>query len=280
MSKIVQNGIKGKVFVRSGLTVATWFLGLSFFFPIFWIILISFRQEKDAGTFPPKILAPFSFENWASVFQRGAGQYLLNSTIASVGSTIIVLVLAYPAAYALSIKPIYRSKDVLAFFLSTKFLPPIAALLPLYLIFKNLHVLDNIWALAVIYVAMNLPLSVWMLRSFLKEIPSELVEAAELDGASTSKILFRVLAPISMPGISATALICFIFTWNEFLLAINLTGFHAATGPVYLVSFITAEGLFFAHLAAVSVIVSLPVVIAGWVAQDNLVRGLSLGAVK
>ena len=127
---------------------------------------------------------------------------------------------------------------------------------------------------------MNLPLAVWMLRSFLKEIPKELVEAAELDGASTPKIIFQVLAPISLPGIAATALISFIFTWNEFLMAINLTGFHAATGPVYLVSFITAEGLFFAHLAAVSIVVSLPVVIAGWVAQDKLVRGLALGAVK
>jgi sorbitol/mannitol transport system permease protein len=188
--------------------------------------------------------------------------------------------LAYPAAYALSIKPIYKSKDVLSFFLSTKFLPPIAALLPLYLILQKLHALDNIIALSILYVSMNLPLSVWMLRSFLKEIPKELVEAAELDGASTPKILYRVLAPISMPGIAATALICFIFTWNEFLLAINVTGFGAATAPVYLVGFVTAEGLFFAHLAAVSIAVSLPVVIAGWVAQDKLVRGLSLGAVK
>ena len=209
-----------------------------------------------------------------------ASTFLLNSAIASIGSTVIVLILAYPAAYALSIKPIYKSKDVLTFFLSTKFLPPIAALLPLYLILQHLHVLDNIWALTVLYVSMNLPLSVWMLRSFLKEIPPELVEAAALDGASTRTILYKVLAPISLPGLASTALICFIFSWNEFLLAINVTGFHAATAPVYLVGFVTAEGLFFAHLAAVSIVVSLPVVIAGWTAQDKLVRGLSLGAVK
>jgi sorbitol/mannitol transport system permease protein len=266
--------------LKSLLTSLTWLISLIFFFPVFWMLLISFRAEKDAGTFPPTIIAPFTFENWSSIFQKGAGQYLINSTIASLVSTLLVLLLAYPAAYALSIKPIYKNKDVLSFFLSTKFLPPIAALLPLYLIFKNLHLLDNIFALTALYVTMNLPLSVWMLRSFMKELPSELVEAAELDGASTTKILTRVLAPISAPGISATALICFIFTWNEFLMAINLTGFHAATGPVYLVSFITAEGLFFAHLAAVSIVVSLPVVIAGWVAQDKLVRGLALGAVK
>ena len=271
---------KAKFFSKSGLTSLTWFISLAFFFPIFWILLISFRQEKDAGTFPPKWISSISFDNYTSVFQKGATTFLLNSAIASIGSTLIVLMLAYPAAYALSIKPIYKSKDVLTFFLSTKFLPPIAALLPLYLILQHLHVLDNIWALTVLYVSMNLPLSVWMLRSFLKEIPPELVEAAALDGASTRTILYKVLAPISLPGLASTALICFIFSWNEFLLAINVTGFHAATAPVYLVGFVTSEGLFFAHLAAVSIVVSLPVVIAGWTAQDKLVRGLSLGAVK
>jgi sorbitol/mannitol transport system permease protein len=265
---------------RFSLSTFSWFLGLLFFFPVFWTLLISFRQEVDAGTFPPKWLAPFTLENYEKVFKVGAKSFLLNSAIASIGSTIVILALAFPAAYALSIKPIKKSKDVLSFFLSTKFLPPIAALLPIYLILKELQLLDNIFALTVFYVAMNLPLAVWLLRSFLKEIPRELVEAAELDGASTIKILYKVLVPISMPGIAATSLICFIFTWNEFLLAINVTGFGAATAPVYLVGFVTAEGLFFAQLSAVSIVVSLPVIIAGWAAQDKLVSGLSLGAVK
>ena len=265
---------------RFSLSTFAWFLGLLFFFPVFWTLLISFRQEVDAGTFPPKWIAPFTLENYEKVFKVGAKSFLLNSAIASIGSTIVILALAFPAAYALSIKPIKKSKDVLSFFLSTKFLPPIAALLPIYLILKELQLLDNIFALTVFYVAMNLPLAVWLLRSFLKEIPRELVEAAELDGASTIKILYRVLVPISMPGIAATSLICFIFTWNEFLLAINVTGFSAAPAPVYLVGFVTAEGLFFAQLSAVSIVVSLPVIIAGWAAQDKLVSGLSLGAVK
>ena len=188
------------------LTTITWFFGLLFFFPIFWITLISFRNEVDAGTFPPKWIATFTLQNYEEVFQKGAKSFLLNSVIASGLSTIIVLMLAYPAAYALSVRPIYKSKDVLSFFLSTKFLPPIAALLPIYLILKEIRGLDNIYALSILYVSMNLPLSVWMLRSFLKEIPKELVEAAELDGASTPKILYKVLAPISRPGIAATAL--------------------------------------------------------------------------
>jgi sorbitol/mannitol transport system permease protein len=271
---------KASLASRFSLSTLAWFLGLLFFFPVFWTLLISFRNEVDAGTFPPKWIAPFTLENYEKVFKVGAKSFLLNSAIASIGSTIVILALAFPAAYALSIKPIKKSKDALTFFLSTKFLPPIAALLPIYLILQKLQLLDNIFALTVFYVAMNLPLAVWLLRSFLKEIPRELVEAAELDGASTIKILYRVLVPISMPGIAATSLICFIFTWNEFLLAINVTGFSAATAPVYLVGFVTAEGLFFAQLSAVSIVVSLPVIIAGWAAQDKLVSGLSLGAVK
>jgi len=282
MSTLKVNKPRQKTSLSSRFSLSTfaWFLGLLFFFPVFWTLLISFRQEVDAGTFPPKWIAPFTLENYEKVFKVGAKSFLLNSAIASIGSTIVILALAFPAAYALSIKPIKKSKDVLSFFLSTKFLPPIAALLPIYLILKELQLLDNIFALTVFYVAMNLPLAVWLLRSFLKEIPRELVEAAELDGASTIKILYRVLVPISMPGIAATSLICFIFTWNEFLLAINVTGFGAATAPVYLVGFVTAEGLFFAQLSAVSIVVSLPVIIAGWAAQDKLVSGLSLGAVK
>ena len=282
MSTLKVNKPRQKASLASRISLSTfaWFLGLLFFFPIFWTLLISFRNEVDAGTFPPKWIAPFTLENYEKVFKVGAKSFLLNSAIASIGSTIVILALAFPAAYALSIKPIKKSKDVLTFFLSTKFLPPIAALLPIYLILQKLQLLDNILALTIFYVAMNLPLAVWLLRSFLKEIPRELVEAAELDGASTIKILYRVLVPISMPGIAATSLICFIFTWNEFLLAINVTGFGAATAPVYLVGFVTAEGLFFAQLSAVSIVVSLPVIIAGWAAQDKLVSGLSLGAVK
>jgi sorbitol/mannitol transport system permease protein len=278
--KVNKQRQKASLASRFSLSTLAWFLGLLFFFPVFWTLLISFRQEVDAGTFPPKWIAPFTLENYEKVFKVGAKSFLLNSAIASIGSTIVILALAFPAAYALSIKPIKKSKDVLTFFLSTKFLPPIAALLPIYLILQKLQLLDNILALTIFYVAMNLPLAVWLLRSFLKEIPRELVEAAELDGASTIKILYRVLVPISMPGIAATSLICFIFTWNEFLLAINVTGFSAATAPVYLVGFVTAEGLFFAQLSAVSIVVSLPVIIAGWAAQDKLVSGLSLGAVK
>jgi sorbitol/mannitol transport system permease protein len=166
------------------------------------------------------------------------------------------------------------------FFLSTKFLPLIAALLPVYLIVQYVGMLDNVYTLVILYTSMNLPIAVWMMRSFLAEVPKEILEAAEVDGAGLFRSLWSIVMPIAVPGLAATALICFIFSWNEFMFAVNLTATRAATAPVFLVGFITSEGLFLAQLCAAATLVSLPVLIAGFAAQDKLVRGLSLGAVK
>lgn len=272
--------VGSKWYKRAFLTVGAWLTALIFFFPIFWMVLISFREEVDAATNPPTLVAKFTLDRYDEVFSRGIGDYVLNSVIAAGLSTLIVLALAFPAAYALTIKPIKKWQDALTFFLSTKFLPAIAALLPLYLIIKTIGLLDNVLMLSVLYLAMNLPLAIWMLRSFLAEVPREIVEAAEMDGCSTPKMFIRILLPMVLPGLGATALIAFIFAWNEFLLAVTLSATSSATSPVYLVGFITSQGLFFASLSAVAVVVSLPVVLAGWFAQGQLVRGLSLGAVK
>jgi sorbitol/mannitol transport system permease protein len=169
---------------------------------------------------------------------------------------------------------------VLFFFLSTKFLPPVAALLPLYLFAKHIGLLDNIWLLIVLYTSMNLPIAVWMMRSFLNEIPKALPEAASIDGANLITLLRKIILPIASPGIAATALICFIFSWNELLFALVLTATVAQTAPVFLTSFVTSEGLFLAQVCAAATMISLPVLIAGFAAQDKLVQGLSLGAVK
>ncbi len=265
---------------RWATTTITWLIGVFFFFPVLWMVVIGLRDERDAATPTPTWFAKISWANYHDVFAQDVLPYLWHSLIAASVSTALAILLAFPAAFALSVRPVPRYRDVMSFFLSTKFLPPIAALLPIYLIVKQIHLLDNIWALAVLYTTMNMPLLVWMLRSFLAEVPREITEAAELDGCGTLRIMGRVLAPISTPGIAASALISFIFAWNEFLLAVNLTATQSGTGPVALISFITSEGLFFAHLAAVSTLVSLPVVIAGVAAQDKLVRGLSMGAVK
>ncbi len=265
---------------RPGLGLVAWAAARFFFFPVLWMLLLSFRNEADAATSPPTFLAPFTLDQFSEVIGRGAMPYLTNSLIAAGFSTLGVLMLALPAAYALSIMPIAKWTDVLFFFLSTKFLPAIAALLPLYLAVKALGMLDNIWTLVILYLAMNLPLAVWMIRSFLSEVPREIIEAAQVDGAGFRIIITKILLPIILPGLAATSLICFIFAWNEFLFAVNLTATQAATAPVFLVGFITSEGLFLARLSAVAVIVSLPVVLAGWAAQDKLVRGMTMGAVK
>jgi sorbitol/mannitol transport system permease protein len=257
-----------------------WVLTIAFFAPVGWMALTSFHSEVNAASNPPAIFAPLTLDGYRELFSRGVKPYLLNSVLASVLSTLVVLVFAVPTAYALSIKPVQKWTDVMFFFLSTKFLPAIAALLPVYLIVKELGMLDNIWTLVILYTAMNLPIAIWMMQSFLAEVPREILEAAEVDGAGLLRSLWSIVRPIAMPGLAATALICFIFSWNEFMFAVNLTATRASTSPVFLVGFITSEGLFLARLCAAATLLSLPVLIAGFAAQDKLVRGLSLGAVK
>jgi sorbitol/mannitol transport system permease protein len=261
-------------------TLTAWALTLLFFAPVAWMVLTSLHIEADAASNPPAIFAPITLDNYSALFDRDVMPYLINSFIASGVSTLLVLLLAVPAAYALSIRPVQKWTDVMFFFLSTKFLPPIAALLPIYLIVQNAGMLDNIFTLVILYTSMNLPIAVWMMRSFLIEVPVAILESASLDGAGLIRTLVSVVMPIAAPGIAATSLICFIFSWNEFMFAVNLTSVSAATSPIFLVGFISSQGLFLAKLCAAATLVSLPVLIAGFAAQDKLVRGLSLGAVK
>jgi sorbitol/mannitol transport system permease protein len=266
------------------LTLLAWLIGILFVLPVLWMILTSFHSEADAATNPPSVTAPLTLQGYAEFFGASTGASpwppLLNSLTASVLSTILVLVLAIPAAYALAIKPVRKWTDVLFFFLSTKMLPVVAGLLPIYLFAQYTGLLDNIWLLIVFYTSMNLPIAVWMMRSFLAEVPVEMLEAAAIDGAGLVRTLREVVAPVVLPGIAATSLICFIFSWNELLFARVLTATVATTAPVFLTSFVTSQGLFLAKVCAAAFVVSLPVLIAGFAAQDKLVQGLSLGAVK
>jgi sorbitol/mannitol transport system permease protein len=264
------------------LSLLAWVIGILFVLPVVWMVLTSFHSEANAAQNPPAVFAPLTLEGYREFFTGGASPWppLLNSLTASVVSTIIVLLLSFPAAYALSIKPVKKWTDVLFFFLSTKMLPVVAGLLPLYLFAQNTGLLDNIWLLIVFYTSMNLPIAVWMMRSFLAEVPGEVLEAASLDGCSLPRTLRTIVIPMVLPGIAATSLICFIFSWNELLFARVLTATVAQTAPVFLTSFVTSQGLFLAKVCAAAVIVSLPVLIAGFAAQDKLVQGLSLGAIK
>ncbi|WP_221360930.1 carbohydrate ABC transporter permease [Streptomyces beigongshangae] len=267
-----------------GLGLIAWLAAVVFFLPIAWMTLTSFHSEEDAATNPPSFAAALTLDGYREFFGADGGASpwpsLINSTVASLASTLLVLILALPAAYALSIRPVKKWTDVLFFFLSTKMLPVVAGLLPIYLFAKNTGMLDNIWLLVILYTSMNLPIAVWMMQSFLAEVPVAIIEAAQIDGAKLPTILTRVVAPIALPGIAATSLICFIFSWNELLFARVLTGVVAETAPVFLTGFITSQGLFLAKVCAASLVVSLPVLAAGFAAQDKLVQGLSLGAVK
>ncbi|MFG1609444.1 carbohydrate ABC transporter permease [Actinoplanes sp. NPDC049265] len=263
-------------------TLVAWAAGLLAIVPIVWMILTSLHTEPQAATNPPSVAAHLTVAGYQAFFSNSFATWaaLINSVIASVASTGLVLVLAVPAAYALSIKPVRKWTDVLFFFLSTKFLPVVAGLLPLYLVASRAGLLDQIGFLVLLYTAMNLPIAVWMMQSFLAEVPREMLEAAALDGAGLIKTLTRVVAPVVRPGLAATSLICFIFSWNELMLARTLTATVAGTAPVYLTSFVTSQGLFLAQLCVASTVISLPVLIAGFAAQERLVQGLSMGAIR
>ena len=264
---------------KTAWSVLGWVVGIAFFLPVLWMVITAFKPESAAETWPPQFVFKPTLAQFRLVFS-GMGPFLEHSAIATVGSTILVLLLAIPAAYALAIRPVKHWRDGLFFFISTKMLPIVAAIGPLYVIALKTHLLDSIWVLIILYAAMNLPLAIWMIRSFMLEVPTEMLEAARLDGAGRIREMSEVIMPVVVPGIVSTALICVIFAWNELFLAINLTVTNAATMPMFLISSVPQEGLYIAHLSAAATVASVPVIIVGWIAQRSLVRGLSMGAIK
>jgi sorbitol/mannitol transport system permease protein len=266
----------------SGVILASlgWIVALGMFFPVLWMVLTAFKHERDAFTSPHKFVFEPTLEQFDAVLSGGLNAALANSVWVTVASTLLVIGLGLPAAYALSVRPIEKWQDALFFFLSTRMLPVVGAIVPIYIIARDINMLDNVWTLVVLYTAMNLPIAVWMLRSFMSEVPTEVLEASRVDGASLWQEATRVLFPMIAPGIAATGLICVIFAWNEFFLAVTLTAVRAQTVPVYLVGFITSEGAFWARLSAAATLAAIPVLLAGWIAQRYLIRGLTLGAIK
>jgi sorbitol/mannitol transport system permease protein len=262
-----------------GWGIVAWVVGIAFFLPVLWMVLTAFKPESAAETWPPKFTFSPTLAEFRLVF-AGWGPFVTHSVIATVASTALVLLLAVPAAYALAIHPVKRWRDGLFFFISTKMLPIVAAIGPLYVIALKTHLLDSIWLLIILYTAMNLPLAIWLIRSFMLEVPGEMLEAAELDGAGRVRQMGEVIMPVISPGLVSTALICVIFAWNELFLALNLTTTNAATLPMFLISSVPQEGLYIAHLSAAATVASVPVIIVGWIAQRSLVRGLSMGAIK
>ena len=268
-----------KVSGQVGWTLLAWVVALAFFLPVLWMVLTAFKPESAAETWPPKFTFSPTLAQFRLVFS-GWGPYVTHSLIATTVSTLLVLVLGVPAAYALSVYPIKHWRDGLFFFISTKMLPIVAVIGPLYVIALHVHLLDSIWVLIILYTAMNLPLAIWLIRSFMLEVPGELLEAARLDGAGRPREITEVIMPVISPGLVSTALICVIFAWNELFLALNLTFTNAATMPMFLISSVPQEGLYLAHLSAAATVASVTVILVGWIAQRSLVRGLSMGAIK
>jgi len=266
------------------LGAAAWLVGLIFFFPVFWMVLSGFKTELDANASPKLFFTP-TLEQFRTVTTQTQGllsfnEAIMNSIVIVGMSTLVVMILAVPAAYALSIRPIGKARDVLFFFISTKFLPIVAGILPLWIIARNLGLLNTRLVLVILYMGLNLPLAVWMLRSFFKEVPEALIEAAQIDGANLRQQITRVMLPIVAPGLAATALLVVIFSWNEYFLAVQLNPVDGSTIPIWITSNVSTRGNFLAKLSAASTLATLPVVIAGWVAQKRMIRGLAMGAVK
>ncbi len=270
--------------VANLLGLLTWIVGLIFFFPLFWIVLTGFKEEIDANTSPKLFFDP-TLDRFREVTEDTTGllsftEAFSNSVWIVSISTILVIILAVPAAYALAIRPMKKWRDILFFFISTKFLPIVGAIMPLWIIARDLDLLNTRTVLVILYTAMNLPLAVWMLRSFFAEVPKELIEAAQMDGCNLWGQIKSVILPIVAPGLAATALLCVIFAWNEFFLAVQLNPVDGSTMPVWVASQESGRGNFLAKLSAASVLATLPVVIAGWVAQKRMIRGLAMGAIK
>jgi len=260
----------------------TLLVAFTMFFPILWMALTSFKTENDAIAFPPKWLFTPTFENWrVAVFGGPVLEFMGNTVWITLASTLLALALGFPAAYAMAYYRTKRTDGSMLWMMSTRMLPPAGVIVPLFVIFRDLSLLDTHLGLILLFAGMNLPLVVWMVTGFMEDVPFALIEAARLDGASLWQEFTRVLLPLLLPGLAATALLALIFTWNEFFFAVNLTTREASPLSVYVSTFKAAQGdLFVAKMSAAATAAVVPVLVAGWIAQRQLVTGLTMGAVK
>ena len=263
-------------------TGVAWAIGLLIFFPILWTILTSFKTEAQAIASPPLFLNfDWTLENYGVVMERSNyARFLWNSILIAGGSTILGLIVAVPAAWSMAFVPSRRTKDILLWMLSTKMLPAVGVLYPIYLLFIRMGLLDSRAGLIIVMMLINLPIIVWMLYTYFREIPVEILEAARMDGATLREEVLYILTPMAIPGIASTMLLNFILAWNEAFWTLNLTAVNAAPLTAFIASYSSPEGLFFAKLSAASTMAIAPILILGWFSQKQLVRGLTFGAVK
>jgi sorbitol/mannitol transport system permease protein len=263
-------------------TTAAWLVSFLIFFPILWMVLASFKTELEAFAVPPSFLFfHWTTENYATVQERSDYvHHAINSIIIAGGSTLIALLIAIPAAWSMAFSPTKRTKDILLWMLSTKMMPSVGVLVPIYLIYRDFGLLDSRFGLVFILCLGNLPIVIWMLFTYFKEIPKDILEAARMDGATISRELIYVLTPMAVPGLASTFLLNLILAWNEAFWTLNLSTLQAAPLTVFIASYSSPEGLFWAKLSAASTLAIAPILVLGWFSQRQLVRGLTFGAVK
>ena len=263
-------------------TIAAWVVGFVIFFPILWMVITSFKTELEAFSMPPSLLFfHWTTENYAAVQERSDYlKHVFNSIVIAGGSTMIAMLIAIPAAWSMAFAPSARTRDILLWILSTKMMPSVGVLVPIYLIYRDTALLDTRVGLVLILCLGNLPIVVWMLFTYFKEIPKDILEAARMDGATIGRELVYVLAPMAVPGIASTLLLNVILAWNEAFWTLNLSTLEAAPLTVFIASYSSPEGLFWAKLSAASTLAIVPILILGWFSQRQLVRGLTFGAVK
>ena len=259
--------------------IFAWLVALAIFFPLFWMAITAFKTEK--GAYSPDIIFMPTLESFGDVFARSNYfAYALNSIVISLGSTIVCFLIAVPAAYKMCFFPTQKTQDTLLWMLSTKMMPAVGVLLPIYVLFKTFHLLDSVPGLIIIYTLMNLPIAVWMSYTYFSEIPGAILEAGRIDGASIWDELWHLLRPMALPGLSSTGLLLVIMAWNEAFWSLNLSSANAAPLTVFIAGYSSPEGLFWAKLSAASLLAVAPIMVLGWLTQKQLVRGLTFGAVK
>jgi len=254
---------------------------LFFMFPIYWMIVTSLKETVDIFAVPPKWIFKISFDNYLHIISDDSGflYKILNSTITSILNSIFTLLLAVPAAYSMSR---YKTGGInlLMWFLSIRMIPPIVGAIPLFIIFSKLGLVDTFITLPILYIIINLPFAVWMIKSFIDEIPKEIDESAYVDGCSTTGVIIKIIMPLIRPGILATLVFCFIMAWNEFLIAYIFTRRDAITAPVGVARFITERQILWGYITAGATLASIVPITLLFIFQKNLIRGLTLGAVK
>ncbi|HVV01609.1 MAG TPA: carbohydrate ABC transporter permease [Verrucomicrobiae bacterium] len=256
-----------------------WALALLLFFPVFWLVITAFKTEQDA--YATTLRFTPTLASFHEVFARGDyGAAAWNSILISLGSTLFCFVLAIPAAYQMAFFPTRRTPSMLMWMLSTRMMPAAGVLIPVYLLCRSSRLLGNPLGLIIVYTLMNLPIAVWMCHAYFVEVPASILEAARVDGAGIARQIWHVVAPLTLPGIFATALLLIVLAWNESFWSLNLSGARGAPLTAFIASYSNPEGLFWAKLSAASLLAIAPVIVMGWLTQRQLVSGLTFGAVK